>query len=63
MQPNQTVLASPRRPVYAVARLFRITIGRGYLIIADALPSAMISSARAEAVAICRLRFAARSMA
>jgi phytanoyl-CoA hydroxylase len=53
MQSNQTVLTSPRarlRRSVAVSDYER----QGYLIIADALSSTMISSARAEAIAICR---------
>jgi hypothetical protein len=54
MQPNQTVLTAPR-----AARLRRSTAvsdydRQGYLIIADALSSTMITSVRAEATAICR---------
>jgi phytanoyl-CoA hydroxylase len=53
MQPNQTVLTSPRAPLRRSAAVSDYD-RQGYLIIADALSSAMISSARAEAIAICR---------
>ena len=53
MQSNQTVRTSPRARLRRSASVSDYE-RQGYLIITDALSSTMISSARAEAIAICR---------